>query len=208
MILTKKELRFYIAADRLMAGKTERIRFKERLRNLLNPDHILNYLKAMRKVAYYKNTKKKGSLNYYYYQRAYTRLGIRLGFSIDPNSFGYGLLIPHYGTIVINSDTKAGNYCVLHTSTCIGGSGKVIGHGLYLASGAQIMGAELTLGENISIGSNSMVNKSFEASNVLLTGSPATIKKKTSAWYDRDGEVYAQRVKAVETLLHKYSGPS
>ena len=51
--------------------------------------------------------------------------------------FGYGLVIPHYGTIVVNGGVRAGNYCVLHTSTCIGGSDKVIGGGLYLAAGAK-----------------------------------------------------------------------
>ena len=201
MISTRKDLRFYIAADRIMAGKPERIRFKERIRNLWQSDVILEYLRALRYVAYYKNSNQKSSLGYLYHQRIYNRLGIRLGFTIGPNSFGYGLLIPHYGTIVINSDTAAGNFCVLHTSTCIGGSGKKIGNGLYLASGAQIMGADVILGDNVSIAANSMVNTSFGASNLLLAGSPATIRQKSQTWYERDGEVYAKRVAAVQKLL-------
>ena len=39
------------------------------------------------------------------------------------NSLGYGAVIPHYGTIVVNGDARLGNYCVLHTSTCIAGGG-------------------------------------------------------------------------------------
>lgn len=56
-------------------------------------------------------------------------MGIKLGFSIGYDVFGYGLHIPHYGTIVVNGICKIGNYAVLHTSTCIGGAGKVIGDG-------------------------------------------------------------------------------
>ena len=114
--------------------------------------------------------------------------------------FGYGLLIPHYGTIVVNGSVKAGNYCVLHTSTCIGGKGKVIGDGLYLSSGAIIMGSEVMLGNNISIASNSLINKSFPDSNVLLAGTPAIIKSTSLPWYERDGDDFKRRVKTIEKL--------
>lgn len=56
----------------------------------------------------------------------YKSLGLKLGFSIGYDVFGYGLHIPHHGTIVVNDDCKIGNYCVLHTCTCIGGAGKII----------------------------------------------------------------------------------
>lgn len=116
--------------------------------------------------------------------------------------FGYGLVIPHYGTIVVNGGVRAGNYCVLHTSTCIGGSDKVIGGGLYLAAGAKIMG-RLTLGDGVSVASNSLVNKSA-GSNVLLVGSPAVEKRQGYPfWWERDDESYMQRVKACESLKRK-----
>ena len=122
-----------------------------------------------------------------------------LGFSIGPNVFGYGLVIPHYGTIVVNGAVRAGNFCVLHTSTCIGGGEKNIGDGLYLSAGAKIMG-KLTLGNGVSVASNSLVNKSV-GSHVLLVGCPAYIKKEDySFWWKRDGETYLQRVSIVEKL--------
>lgn len=207
MISSKKELHFYITADRIMAGKTEKKALKEYITDLFKADDILGgYQRSMRKVAYYKNTSKKG-LGYYYQNWKFKKLGgVRLGgFSIGYNVFGYGLLIPpHYGTIVINEHTTAGNFCVLHTATCIGGEGKKIGDALYLSSGgAQIMGNEVELGNNISIAANSLVNKSFAGSNLLLVGMPAAIKKELPAWYGESGK-YASRVKRIEQLRAKF----
>ncbi|WP_276168403.1 hypothetical protein [Zobellia alginiliquefaciens] len=200
MITSKKELLFYIKADRIIAGVTPIRGVKERLKELISPNYTLSYLKAMRYVAYFVNIKKRGTLSYYYHLIRFNRLGAKLGFSIGYNAFGYGLLIPHYGTIVVNSDTQAGNYCVLHTSTCIGGAGKVVGNGLYLASGAQIMGGGIILGNNVSVAASSMVNRSFEDSNILLAGLPAVLKKSSLPWYNRDGEVYSKRVERIELL--------
>lgn len=110
-----------------------------------------------------------------------------------------GFVIPHYGTIVVNSNAVAGNYCVLHTSTCIGCAGKTIGDGLYLSAGTKIIGA-LTLGNSVSIAVNSLVNKSF-GDNVLLTGMPARVKREDyQDWYKRDGEKFSERVKTCEQL--------
>lgn len=113
--------------------------------------------------------------------------------------FGYGLVIPHYGTIVVGEDNQFGNYCVLHTSVCIAAHGKRGGDGLYVSTGTKITSA-LTLSDNVSIGAQSLVNKSFAESDIMLAGSPATIKKKMPAWYVRDGATYTRRVEAVERL--------
>ncbi|PKA98765.1 serine O-acetyltransferase [Flavobacteriaceae bacterium MAR_2009_75] len=198
MISSKKELEFYIAADRIMAGKAEKKSLKEYIKSFFKADDILGYQRSMRKVAYYKNTSKRG-FGYFYHNWRFKKLGVKLGFSIGYNVFGYGLLIPHYGTIVVNERTKAGNFCVLHTSTCIGGEGKVIGDALYLSSGAQLMGSDIELEDNISIAANSMVNKSYSGSNLLLVGMPGTVKKNLPAWYGESSK-YASRVKRIKEL--------
>ena len=118
MIKTKKELRFYIAADRIMNGAPKHWSVRDFVNGLVKPNYILDYLRHMRCVAYYKQ---HNTLLYLWHYWFYHRLGVKLGFSISADSFGYGLVIPHHGTIVISSDVSAGNYCVLHTSTCIGG---------------------------------------------------------------------------------------
>jgi serine O-acetyltransferase len=202
MISSREELRFFVAADRVMAGKSPKKNWKEYLLDIIYPDYILNYLRSMRHVAYHLNCKKKGAstISYLYHKWNFQKIGAKLGFSIGPNVFGYGLLIPHYGTIVVNNKTKAGRHCVLHTSTCIGGAGNVIGDALYLASGAMIMGPKVMLSDNVSVAANSMVNKSFSESNILLAGTPASVKTTASPWYERDGHEFGRRVAAVEQL--------
>lgn len=126
-----------------------------------------------------------------------------MGFSIGPQVFGYGLVIPHYGTIVVGASNKIGNYCVLHTSTCITDNGKHIGNALYLSAGAKITFCT-TLGDNVTIAANLLVNKSNFAENVLLAGMPAIVKKTMESWYSNEDSVYGQRHQKVEKLNKKF----
>lgn len=161
---------------------------------------IIVYLKHMRYCAYYSNSGGVISrIRFLYHFLRYKRLGIKLGFSIGYDVFGYGLHIPHYGTIVVNGDCKIGNYAVLHTSVCIGGAGKVVGDGIYVGTGAKVMGP-IHLGDGVSIASQSLVNKNFTENHVLLAGMPASIKKNRKIWYEEDGGIYIERVKRIELL--------
>ncbi|WP_301847124.1 hypothetical protein [uncultured Parabacteroides sp.] len=202
-ISSKKELRFYIQADRMMNLGYFTPTFVQKVKNLIWPNKVMNFLVLMRKCQYYLGVKGRvNKLIYIYYKNLYNRLSLKLGFSIAPDVFGYGLVIPHYGTIVVGPTNDIGNYCVLHTSTCISGNGEIIGNALYLSTGAKIT-AQITLGDNISIGANTVVTKSFEGSNLLLVGVPARIKMSSTAWYIRDGEEYHKKYLACESLKHK-----
>lgn len=197
MIRSKKELKFYILSDRIMAGYSAKQNLLSILKDILFPNLILKYLKLMRKTSYYK---RHNFLLFAYYKFKYEKLGARLGFSIGEDVFGYGLYIPHYGTIVVNNNARIGNYCVLHTSTCIGGQTKDIGDALYVSSGAKIIG-NVSLGNNVSVSANTFVNKKTEESNILLVGTPAVIKKTgIQPWYIRDKKDFLDRVNRVEQL--------
>lgn len=111
-------------------------------------------------------------------------------------------MIPHYGTIVVGGNNRCGNYCVLHTSTCITGNGKVIGDAFYLSTGAKVT-SKVVLGDNVSVGANSVVNKSVIDGNVMIAGAPAKVIKSTVAWYIRDGESFSSKVNAIENLRQK-----
>lgn len=203
MINSIKELNFYIAADRIMNGLSAQRSLRERLNLFPHPFlKIIKTLRYMRMTSYYKGLTKPTIMDRIYgawSSYMYKRLSMNCGFSIGCNVFGYGLVIPHYGTIVVNGGIRAGNFCVLHTSTCIGGSDKIIGNGLYLASGAKIMG-KLTLGNGVSVAANSLVNNSV-GNNVLLAGCPAFVKRQNYPyWWERDGEKYIQRVARVEKI--------
>ncbi len=206
MIRSKKELKFYIMADMMMNRGKFKWSVKDRIKHLLLPDYVMRYLKSMRYISYMSDNKRitpppvLGLWGLYHFFR-FRRLGIKLGFSIGSKAFGYGLVIPHYGTIVVGGSNRIGNYAVLHTSTCISDNGKVIGDALYLATGAKIT-SKIQLGNNVSIGANSVVNKSFD-SNIMIAGSPARIIKDAEAWYVRDGESYYRKVQLIEELKNR-----
>ena len=136
-----------------------------------------------------------GGVLKYYYKLKVHKLGMKLGFTIAENVFGYGLVIPHYGTIVVGSGNRIGNYAVLHTSTCITAGKKSIGDGLYLSTGAKVLG-DIELGNFTTIGANAVVNKS-EESNCLLVGIPAVKKRDEDTWMKG---AYRERYEACEKL--------
>lgn len=199
MIDNKKKLQLFLAADRIMNRGKATMSLKERLYKIIFPDNIMKYLESLRKEEYY-----SGSRGGYWPLRLfnkmrYQRLGIKLGFTIPVNVFGYGLVIPHYGTIVVGAGNTIGNYAVLHTSTCITAGRKSIGDAMYLSTGAKVLN-DISLGDGVSISANSVVNKSVQESNVLLVGCPASIKKESQPWYIRDGKEFERRVSEVEAL--------
>lgn len=204
MIRTKTELKFYIMADRRMNRNKFKLSFKDFFKYLLFPDYIMRYLKSMRYSDYHSSLSGISKYNpiYLYHRIRYHNLGLKLGFSINYKVLGYGVVIPHYGTIVIGSGNKIGNFAVLHSSTCIDENVKSIGDGLYLSTGAKII-KSVRLGDNISIAANSVVNKDFPYENCLLAGMPAEKKCDCKPWYIRDGEKYHQNVEAVNKLRLK-----
>ena len=169
---------------------------------------IISYLQAMRKYAFYLNTTKSRlsprSIIKYYWGKKFRHLGLRLGFSIGPNSLGYGVIIPHYGTIVIHGDARIGNFAVIHTCTCVAGGNKRIGDYFYLSTGSQLVG-NLSIGDGVTVAAHSLVNRSAEA-RVLLAGVPAIVKRRDyPLWFERDGSVFLKRVELVRRLLDSSS---
>lgn len=127
-------------------------------------------------------------------------LSLKLGFSIPPFVFGPGLRIPHYGTIVVNSNARIGSCCVLHTSSCIAGNEKkIIGSGFYLSTGAVVAGM-VELGDDVTVGANSFVGRSCPTSNCLLIGSPARAVGGRLGWYRQGESDYINRVRRVRRI--------
>lgn len=198
-IRNKKELDFYIMADYMMNTGEFRPSLKRRILDRINPDYMMRFLVLMRKYSYYRHRGGLGHLLSVYYKLKYKKLSVKLGFTIDPDAFGYGLSLPHYGTIVVGSPAAIGNYAVLHTNVCLSGNGKIIGDALYVATGAKIT-AKVVLGDNVTLAANSVCTKSFENGNVLLAGLPAEKKSDSGPWYIRDGSSYYARVLQIEDL--------
>ena len=55
-ITSRKQLRFYLKADMMINRGYFKPTLKQKLINLISPDYIMEFLKAMRKVQYYSCT--------------------------------------------------------------------------------------------------------------------------------------------------------
>lgn len=198
-IRSKKELDFYLKADYMMNTGKFRPSLLDRLMDFFFPNYIMHYLTSMRYYSYYSHLGGAFStIKKVFYRYRIKKLGVKLNFSIGPDTLGYGVRIPHHGTIVVGDSCSIGNYAVLHTSICITGNGKKIGDGLYVSTGAKLTSGK-KLADNVAIAANSVVTKDFEESNVTLVGMPAVIKKSSGAWYENN-EVYQERVRLIEDL--------
>lgn len=178
MIQSKKDYKLYLKEDRISLG-IKAGGFKSQLKELVAPHVIWKFQKTLRKLEYYHNCKKDIFSKIYtlYLRYKFRKISLKLGFSIPINIFGPGLAIVHYGTIVINARTKVGKNCRMHACVNIGASGgqseaPILGDNVYIAPGAKIYG-NIKINNNIAIGANAVVNKSFEEDNILIAGNPA-----------------------------------
>lgn len=190
MIESKQELYEYLEMDKKALGIK---------RKFPRPfiDEIWKYEILMRKLAYLINCKD----NFMYKpitlitRLRYEKLGMKLGFSIGINSFGPGLNIAHYGTIVVNGNARIGSNCWIYPGANIGantgGPKDVpnIGDNVYIGPGAKLFG-NINIADNISIGANAVVTKSFTTSGITIAGVPAKIIKDNNP----NGKLMMQRI--------------
>ena len=169
MIKDKVSLKEYLAKDKAALGISKKY-------PALYGDEIWKFQIALRKDEYYQNT--EGCLlPRLFWKWRHRSLGIKLGFSIPINCFGGGLRINHYGLIVVHPKARIGEWCDIHQGTNIGqnvekGSVPTIGDNVWIGPGVKIFGA-IELGNNITIGANSVVNKNFPEGNCKIAGCPA-----------------------------------
>ncbi|WP_435132203.1 serine O-acetyltransferase [Formosa sp. A9] len=183
MIDSKKKYLQYLNDDK-KALNINNSSFYFKITNFLIPGSIWKFQKLLRKLEYHHNCKNFGinKIYYFYLKYKFRKLSIKLGFSIPINVFGPGLAIVHYGTIVINRNTKVGKNCRIHACTNIGASGgsqkaPQIGDNVYIGPGAKIYG-DIIIANNCTISANAVVNKSFLNENMMIAGIPAKEIKK------------------------------
>ena len=172
MIRSKSDYKRYLESDACALGRTHRYGLMDWLM-----DPIWTYERLLRKVEYLQN--KTGGLFGQLWRRVVYfqlhRLAIKLGFSLG-GRFGEGLSIAHYGPIVVSTKTTVGKNCRIHVGVNIGegsdGKAPMIGDNCYLGPGAKLFGG-IVIGDNVKIGANAVVNKSFPEGNCTLVGVPA-----------------------------------
>ena len=181
MIKSRADLSYYIKQDRLMNGYPTRRGLGEIIKNMVFPNAV-SHLRYLRKLEYFTNVHTFGGRCMKAYYDFKLRVAARkLGYYIGVNSCGPGLSLPHYGTVIISAEAKLGKNCRVHVCVNIGRSaGKKkapqIGDNVYIGPSCVLFG-DIHIANNITIGANATVNKSFEQENVVIAGTPARIVK-------------------------------
>lgn len=177
MITTKEDLKYYLTQDAIASSRQG----KKRLKPKMFGDELWKFQLVLRKTEYYKNayqaSKKYLLFHYIWYRIAFHKLSIKLGFSIPLNTFGPGLSIPHYGTIVVSTSARVGKNCRLHEGVNIGSTNgsngaPKIGDNVFIGTGAKIIG-DIYIEDDVAIAANAVVIKSITEKGVTYGGIPA-----------------------------------
>jgi serine O-acetyltransferase len=171
-LMTREDLRFFLASDMTALGVKGT--FKEYVLH-----DIWRFQRVLRHLEFHLNNRHRCRWMWAWFR--WRRACRKLCLEIPPNVFGPGLKIAHAGGIFINAASRVGPNCLLHQSVTLGttpGKGvhseaPTIGRNCYIGPGAVIFGP-ITIGDNVAIGANSVVNKSFP-SDCTIAGAPARI---------------------------------
>jgi serine O-acetyltransferase len=129
-----------------------------------------------------------------------------LGFIIPLNVFGAGLSIAHSGPIIVNDLARVGENCRIHNCVHIATNAHPvgekdtvphIGNNVFIGPGAVIFG-DIEIADNIVIGANSVVNKSFLEEGITIAGVPAKkiSNKGFDSCYKRSTEILRARIRS------------
>lgn len=173
MIDSKEALRRYLAQDRLALGRQQ-----DKHPKLLH-DEIWKFEILLRKLEYDINCRRglAGTVIRKYHKHRFHCLSVKLGFTIPPNVFREGLAIPHYGTIVVHGNVRAGRNCRLQEGVTIGAvngshDAAVIGDNCYFGSGAKVLGA-VTIADDVAVGAGAVVTRDITEPGTTWAGVPA-----------------------------------
>lgn len=116
----------------------------------------------------------------------YQKYAGKCGYVIGDGVLGENVIFHHSANIIINRRARVGAGCVFHGNCCIGvahtGDEKapVLGQNVDIGYGAVILG-DIYIADNITIGANSVVTKSFHTPGITIAGVPAReIKRSVS----------------------------
>lgn len=179
MIKTRKDLKEWLKYELPLYTSNNR---KDKALDVITkmPKHYLRkYIKLLRVTEFYYNNRNNPfyAIMYLLKRRRKNALGRKLGIEIFENTFEKGLLIFHFGNIVISGNAQIGKNCKLHGSNCIGNNGftnecPVIGNNVRIGVGAKIIG-NVVLADNIVVAAGAVVVNSFNEEGITIGGVPA-----------------------------------
>lgn len=172
MIKSKEDYLLYLEYDKKALGK------KYKKPKIIH-DEIWRFQRLLRKTEYYVNVRKDplGKIYSFLLQYRYYKLRLKHNTFIPLNVFGPGLSIAHFGSIVVNGNSKVGKNCRIQESTTIGatnGSDKapILGDNIFIGSGARIIG-DIQIANDVCIGAGAVVVKSVLDKGITIGGVPA-----------------------------------
>jgi serine O-acetyltransferase len=177
MITKKLDLHNCLSQDsrnyeRRTSGWLRRLRNDFGVTPISDQKYIWKYIKTLRYVELYTNRHKKWEIPLLvYYRHKLNKLSYKTGFQIPPNVIGPGMTIWHWGTIIINEQTKIGKNVELNPMVIIGhkepgGGCPVIGDNCFIGGGARIIG-NIHIGNNVTIAPNAVVVKDVPDGTVV-----------------------------------------
>lgn len=189
MIKTKKDYKYYLDRDKASNELPPSKSIVASIKTCFFPILEWQFIKALRWLEYCENVRKKhfggGAILWLLAKYRFRKISVKLGYSIPVNVLGPGVSLPHRGNIIINPQTRIGENCRIHVGVNIGAhhdKAPRIGNNVYIGPGAIIFG-DIEIADNVSIGANATVNKSFTEPNVVVAGTPAKIvKTRVQSW--------------------------
>lgn len=134
---------------------------------------LRNHSILLRHYEYYLNTNKK--LRMLLVKVVLKRFQNKYGMRIPANVFEKGLLIAHVAPVTVNEKAVVGEDAALYSNTGIvidDEKAPVIGKHCVILMGAVVVG-DVILGNDVRIGANAVVTKSFNEDGITLVGVPA-----------------------------------
>ncbi len=180
LIKSYQDYLFYLKADARLRPECPKT-FFEKIKSKIQKDSVWDFQRLMRKAEYYSNCRKDfvGKLYTSYLRYKFFKAQEKLGFDImGLNIFGPGLIIGHRGSLVVHPGVKVGANCMIASCVTIGAQRlsdakvPIIGDNVGIGSGARIIGG-ITIADNIQIGANAVVNKTFLEKGISIGGVPA-----------------------------------
>ena len=175
--MDKKQLKIIIKKDKNLYLSKSYIKRLYDFFTKRNNNSILKNIIYARKYRFYGKNRKSimNKIKFIYYSRKNNLIGRKNNIELY-GEFGEKLKIYHSG-IVINKNAIIGNNVKLHGMNCIGNKGNSqnspkIGNNVDIGFGAKIIG-DIEIADDIKIGANATVTKSFLEKGITIAGTPA-----------------------------------
>jgi len=114
----------------------------------------------------------------FWHLRQYQKYAGMLGYVIGDGVLGEDVIFYHRGSIIINPAARIGGGCKFHGDACIGvartgeNGCPVLGKRVDIGIGARVLG-DIYIADDIVIGANAVVTKSFYEPGITIAGIPA-----------------------------------